>query len=228
MNLKLTLILIGTIILMMLAGGSASAYIGYLMGREALKVVTQPDINSEQSLDKKQPVGGTHKGLKIVTEREILINVYNYIEAKKKGNRFVEQSLNQQLLDESTNKSSASDTDKDLAFPIRNRSGDVTLEVSQAHREGNSLTLNVKMKNEGSESRRFLYSFLDVRDDRGRPLSAITEGLPGQLPANGKNFSGKFRIPLVLVDQTRNISLTLTDYPEQNLELKLERIPVGR
>ena len=226
MNLKLTLILIGTIILMMLAGGSASAYIGYLMGREALKVVTQPDINSEQSLDKKQPLGGTHKGLKIVTEREVLINVYNYIEAKKKGNRFVEQSLNQQLLDESTNKSSESD--KDPAFPISNRSGDVTLEVSQAHREGNSLTLNVKMKNEGSQSRRFLYSFLDVRDDRGRPLSAITEGLPGQLPANGKNFSGKFRIPLVLVDQTRNISLTLTDYPEQNLELKLEKIPVVR
>lgn len=224
MNLKFTLILIGTILLMMLAGGTGSAYIGYLMGREALKVVTQPDINSEQSSDKKKPTGGTHKGLQIITEREILINVYNYIEAKKKGSKFVEQSFNR----ESSNEPSESNGLQSSRFPISNSSGDVTLEVSQAQREGNSLTLNVKMKNEGSKSRRFLYSFLDVRDDRGRPLSAITEGLPGQLPPNGKDFSGKFRIPLVLVDKTKNISLTLTDYPEQNLELKLEKIPVAR
>ena len=84
MNLKSTLLLIGILFLMMLAGGSASAYIGYLMGREALKVVTQPDISSEQSLDKKKPLDGSHKGLKIIKEREILINVYNYIESKKK------------------------------------------------------------------------------------------------------------------------------------------------
>ena len=84
MNLKSTLLLIGILFLMMLAGGSASAYIGYLMGREALKVVTQPDISSEQSLDQKKPLDSSHKGLKIIKEREILINVYNYIESKKK------------------------------------------------------------------------------------------------------------------------------------------------
>ncbi len=227
MNLKLTLLLIGTIILMMLAGGGASSYIGYLMGREALKVVTQPDINSGQSLDQKKPVGGEHKGLKIITEREILINVYNYIEAKKKGNNFVEQSQTQATA-KLEKESSQTRLVKSDPFPIRNSSQGVTLEVSQTRREGNSLTLKVKMKNEGSQSRRFLYSFLDVRDDRGRPLSAITEGLPGQLPPNGTNFSGKLRIPLILLDRSQNISLTLSDYPEQNLKLRLEGIPVAR
>ncbi len=226
MNLKFTLLLIGIILLMMLAGGGASAYIGYLMGREALKVVTQPDINSEPFLEPKKPLVGKHKGLKIITEREILINVYNYIQAKKKTSSFVEESQIQSL--KSTNLDSQSNSAQAKAFPIRHQVGGVTLEVSQAEREGNSLTLNVNMKNEGSESIRFLYSFLDVRDDRGRPLSAIPEGLPGQLPANGENFSGKLRIPLTLLNKSQNISLTLTDYPEQNLKLTLERIPISR
>ena len=226
MNLKFTLLLIGTILLMMLAGGVASAYIGYLMGREALKVVTQPDINSEPSREQQKPLGGEHKGLKIITEREILINVYNYIQAKKKGSSFIEQSPIQSP--KSTNLSSHYNSAKSRAFPISHQVGGVTLEVSQAEREGNSLTLNVNMKNEGSESIRFLYSFLDVRDDQGRPLSAIPDGLPGQLPANGKNFSGKLRIPLILLNNSQNISLTLTDYPEQNLKLTLKRIPISR
>nr|MDJ0744864.1 hypothetical protein [Xenococcaceae cyanobacterium MO_167.B27] len=227
MNLKLTLLLIASILLMMLAGGSASAYIGYLMGREALKVVTQPDINSERSLDKKKPLGGPYKGLKIIKEREILINVYNYMEAKKKRSSFTEQSLSSSLVEPVDLESEPNSVDPQN-FPISHNSGGVTFEVSQAQREGSSLTLNVNMRNEGMKSVKFLYSFLDVRDDRGRPLSAIADGLPGELPANGENFSGKLRIPVSLLDKSQNISLTLTDYPEQKLQLKLEKIPVTR
>ncbi len=117
---------------------------------------------------------------------------------------------------------------KSTAFPIRNSSEGVTLEVSHTQLEGSSLTLNINMKNEGSESVRFLYSFIDVRDDRGRALSAIPDGLPAELPANGQNFSGKLRIPRTLLNKSQNISLTLTDYPDQKLELKLEKIPVAR
>ena len=224
MNLKLTFLLIGILFLMMLAGGSASAYIGYLMGREALKVVTQPDISSEQSFDQKKPLDGSHKGLKIIKEREILINVYNYIESKKKSSSFAEQYLT----NSSVNLESQPNSAKSTAFPISNSSGGVTLEVSHTQLEGSSLTLNINMKNEGSESVRFLYSFIDVRDDRGRALSAIPDGLPGELPANGQNFSGKLRIPRTLLNKSQNISLTLTDYPDQKLELKLEKIPVAR
>ena len=227
MNLKLTLLLVGTIFLMMLAGGSASAYIGYLMGREALKVVTQPDISSEQSLERKKPLGGSHKGLKIITEKEILINVYNYIEAKKKGSSLPKPSQNDSER-EALDLTSQPNTANSAAFPLRNRSGGVTLEVAQAQLEGSSLTLEVNLKNESSQSVKFLYSFLDVRDERGRPLSAIPDGLPGELPANGQNYRGKLRIPLTLLDRSQNISLTLTDYPDQKLELKLDRIPVAR
>ncbi len=49
-------------------------------------------------------------------------------------------------------------------------------------------------------------------------LSAITEGLPGELPSNGREFSGKVRIPTALLEDAKNISLTLTDY--QKLQLR--------
>lgn len=69
--------------LMMLMAGSGSAYIGYFMGREALKVVTQPEIDSDSNLNQK-PLGGKHKGLKLIKERDILVNVYNIVNAKNK------------------------------------------------------------------------------------------------------------------------------------------------
>jgi hypothetical protein len=72
---------------MMISAGIASSYIGYFMGTEALKVVTQPEVNSEDIADNQEHIGGEHKGLKIVNEKEILVKVYNYIHAKDQQNQ---------------------------------------------------------------------------------------------------------------------------------------------
>jgi len=77
-NLWLTIFLF----LMMLMSGLVSSYVGYFMGREALKVVTQPEISTENNSDQK-PKGGEHKGLKIVKEQDILVRIYNLVNAKK-------------------------------------------------------------------------------------------------------------------------------------------------
>lgn len=79
-NLWLTIFLF----LMMLCGGIASSYIGYFMGREALKVVTQPEINTENITKNQKPLGGEHKGLKIIKEQDILTKVYNLVHAKNR------------------------------------------------------------------------------------------------------------------------------------------------
>ena len=79
-NLLLTIFLF----LMMLSGGIASSYIGYFMGREALKVVTQPDIETENITQNQKPLGGKHKGLKIIKEQDILTKVYNLVHAQDK------------------------------------------------------------------------------------------------------------------------------------------------
>jgi hypothetical protein len=104
----------------------------------------------------------------------------------------------------------------------------VTLEVRSASQQGGSLLLNVSLKNDGANAVRFLYSFLNVTDDQGRALSAITEGLPGELPPNGQEFSGTVSIPTALLENAKRLSLTLTDYPDQKLQLKMSEIPVVR
>lgn len=79
-NLWLTLLLF----LMMLSAGAASSYIGYFMGKEALKVVTQPDINSDDDSRRQEPLGGRHKGLYLIEEEQVLRRVQNIVNAKKR------------------------------------------------------------------------------------------------------------------------------------------------
>lgn len=69
---------------MMLLAGIASSYVGYFMGSEALKVVTQPDINTEAKNRNQEPLGDEHKGLKIVEEKDILVKVYNLVHSQSK------------------------------------------------------------------------------------------------------------------------------------------------
>jgi hypothetical protein len=227
MKVKVTSILILTILLMMIGAGVASAYIGYLMGREALKVVTQPETDSEQAIDRKKPLGGSHKGLKIVEERTILVDVYNYIYQKEPtADEEDRQSAVKPIVSEVANQPDV--IIKPESFPFTDRAGGVTMEIAGAKLDGNSIVLNVNLKNEGTQAVRFLYSFLDVRDDRNRALSAIADGLPGELPPNGQNFQGKFIVPITLLDNAQKISLTLQDYPEQKLTLQLSSIPIAR
>lgn len=69
---------------MMLLAGAASSYIGYFMGSQALKVVTQPDVNSRDRTLNQKPLGGKYKGLKIIKEEDILRKVYNLVNDRNK------------------------------------------------------------------------------------------------------------------------------------------------
>jgi hypothetical protein len=222
MKLKVTLSMILVILLMMLGAGGASAYMGYLMGREALKAVTQPETDSEQTNEKK-PVGGSHKGLNIIQEKTVLVNVYNFIHQKQTSS-----DREQSLIERNKTSEKPNNLIKPESFPLTHRSSGVTMEIAQAKREGNSVTLSVNLKNESTSAVRFLYSFLDVRDEQNRPLSAIADGLPGEIPPNGEIFQGRFMIPVVLLDNAQNVSLTLKDYPEQKLKLELSSIPISQ
>lgn len=69
---------------------------------------------------------------------------------------------------------------------------------------------------------------MNVTDDQGRAFSANTEGLPGQLPPNSDAFTGTVSIPTALLGDARSLSLTLTDYPNQQLQLQVTDIPIAR
>ena len=225
-NFKLTLLLTLALFVMMVCAGLASSYLGYIMGQEALKAVTQPEVNSNNAAEPKRPLGGNYKGLKIINEKEILDKVYRRIHGKNRQGKS-QQSSSSKKADLVDHKQQAKSS-KSKGFPVSDRSQGVTLKVSNVEFKGNSLLLDLNLTNESARSVRFLYSFLDVRDDDGRPLSAITDGLPATVPSNSKTFEGTLRIPTVLLNDTKTISVTLTDYPEQKLELKLPQIPIVR
>jgi uncharacterized protein affecting Mg2+/Co2+ transport len=246
MKLNSTVALTLILLAMMLGAGFVSAMWGFALGHEALKGVTQPDIRPTKKLADKKATASGKEGVPILREEDILVNVNEYINSKSKepktDNSDKTDKKDEQADNNSQSKAEAksspqpsatqasftTSTSSDQNLPVKSQDQGVTLEVRSASQQGNSLLLNVSMKNDGSNPVRFLYSFLNVTDDQGRALSAITEGLPGELPANGKEFTGTVSIPTALLEDAKKLSLTLTDYPDQKLQLKMSEIPVKR
>ncbi|HEY9904944.1 MAG TPA: hypothetical protein V6D43_21340 [Candidatus Sericytochromatia bacterium] len=234
-TVALTLILLA----MMLGAGFVSAMWGFTIGHEALKGVTQPDVRPTKKLAENQQVSLGKEGVPILREEDILVNVNEYIKGKIKDSKSenAEEKDNQADKTQSQQKptptpsatqASFTTTNPSLKLPVKSQDRGVTLEVRSATQQGGSLLLNVSLKNDGTNPVRFLYSFLNVTDDQGRALSAITEGLPGELPPNSEAFSGTVSIPTALLEDAKKLSLTLTDYPDQKLQLKMSEIPVAR
>ncbi len=241
-TVALTLILLA----MMLGAGFVSAMWGFTLGHEALKGVTQPDVRPTKKLADNQQTTSGKEGVSILREEDILTRVKAYINGRgndskpenKASKTDNEQSNNSSQSDDNQLASSETDpltpqaslasTNSNLKLPIKSQDRGVTLEIRSANQQGGSLLLNVSLKNQSTDAVRFLYSFLNITDNQGRPLSAITEGLPGELPANGQEFSGTVSIPSALLEDAKTLSLTLTDYPDQKLQLKMSEIPVAR
>ena len=104
--------------------------------------------------------------------------------------------------------------------------GSVVMNVLSVQRQGGAVVLNVTMQNNSSNTVRFLYSFMDVRDNNGRALSASTSGLPGELPPGSPVYSGVVRIPEIFVQGASSVSLSLPDYPSQSMWLQVGGVPL--
>ncbi len=239
MKLNSTVALTLILLAMMLGAGFVSAMWGFTVGHEALKGVTQPDVRPTKKLSDNQQTTADGEGVALLSEEDILVNVHAHIHGKDEDIQVDEQDTQLQNASQTetadneveeafATQTSFTSTSADLNLPVRSQDRGVTLEVLDVTQQGGSLLLDVSLKNEGSDTVRFLYSFLNVTDDRGRALSAITEGLPGELPANGDEFSGTVSIPTALLEDSEQLSLTLTDYPDQRLQLKMSEIPVAR
>lgn len=229
------IILTLTFLGMMVTAAFISGLLGFNLGTEALRGVRQPESSPRKKIVK-QPSQNPSQQIKFISEREILVQVYNYIQSgektKIKKNTQLEPQTSKVESQEKESKSIAEakklESSTQSSLPIRTEDQGVSLEVADSQYQGGSLLLTVNLSNKSDKSIRFLYSFLDVRDDKNRALSAITEGLPGELPAQSDKFTGNIRIPAVLLESAETISLSLTDYPDQKLELKLTDIPLGR
>ncbi|MDJ0620943.1 MAG: hypothetical protein QNJ63_30105 [Calothrix sp. MO_192.B10] len=228
MKLNSTILLTLTLLTLMLGAGSVSAFWGFTLGSAALEGVSTPDSRPTNKFANSKVNSSQQVGVMMLKEEEILKMVKARIEGKTKTAKKRKSRKNKQQ--EQKKKTSFTKQEEKLqaGFPIKAESEGVSLSVQSSRFSGGALELQVKMQNQGSDTARFLYTFLDVTDDKGRTLSASTEGLPAELPPEGPIYTGRVIVPTPLLDGVKKISLTLTDYPAQKLRLAIPNIPVER
>lgn len=199
---------------LMFGAGVVSAAWGFAIGREALKGITQPDSRPTNKVNRKSANG--REQLVILKEEDVLAQVKARIDGT--GKPATNPSPNPQ------NKNANSQTAAKL--PIIARDKGVALEVTGVRQQGDFVMLDVAMKNDSDQPVKFLYSFLNLTDDRGRVIGADTTGLPTELPAKSERYTGSISISSALLDNAKKLSLQLTDYPDQKLQLKMSDVPV--
>ncbi|MGC9526968.1 MAG: hypothetical protein ACP5D7_15660 [Limnospira sp.] len=225
MGLNSTVIMTVVLLVMMFGAGFFSSAWGYRLGRDALKEITQPDVRPS-NLTEKTNNAPRKEGVKFLTEEEILAKVKKRMEGGEEVAATPKNSEPKPEENAQADEKPQEAQSNPAKFPIVSRDGGVTLEITSVTRRSNSLRLNVNLKNEGDRSVRFLYSFLNVTDDKGRALSASVDDLPGQLSPGSQTYTGTVTIPTALLDNAKELGMSLTDYPDQKLQLQMSGIPV--
>ena len=208
----------------MVGAGLTSATWGYKLGREALKGITQPDTRPVNNVTDSQGKSLRREGnLAFLKENDILANV----KARMGGTAEAAASPDKAATAAPPAKSSPK-PDAASGLPLFAESRAVTLGVQTVRKQGASLVLEVSMQNNSTKAVQFLYSSMEITNDQGRLLSASTQGLPEELAPSGKPDTGTITVPLNLLDGAKSLSLSLTDYPEQQVQLQLSSIPVEK
>lgn len=230
MKLNYTVALTLVLLVLMSGAGYTSGVWGFKVGREALKGVTQPDARPTSKIKIRKQKSQMQVPVVLLQEQDILATVKKRISGKGKNPKPQKLQPRKKVSQETSARKTqwAQDNAFQPGFPIVSRNQGVTLQVLSARYSGGVLLLRVNLKNESSKAVRFLYSFLDVKDEQGRTLSANTADLPEELPANGEALTGTVSIPTALLDHVKKLSLMLTDYPDQKLLLQTPEIPVAK
>lgn len=229
MRLRASLVYTLAMLFLMIVAGIVGMTLGTAVGREALKGVTQPDFGlSSRTVSSSDEEDETEPGQEVsfLSENEVLQMVKERVANKGVASAPVAPAPVVDLEDAETPAGEEGDLSNQVGFPIVSKDGGVLMEVIGARPDKGSFLLDINLRNEGTKPVRFLYSFLDVTDDRDRALSATAEDLPGELQPLSDTFSGTIRIPKALVEGVDSLTVSLTDYPDQKIQLKLSGIPV--
>lgn len=219
MRINSTVALTFILLTLMFGAGIVSGAWGFAIGREALKGITQPDARPTNKVNKKN-TSGRGEELVILKEDDILKKVKDRIDGGTAKPVASNSGIPQIKTDGEKQPLSLA------KFPFVSRDKGVTIEVTGMHLRTESVVYDVALQNGGAQPVKFLYSFLNVADEQGRALSADTAGLPTELPASSQKFTGTVSIPTALLDKAQKLSIELTDYPDQKLQLKLSDVPV--
>ncbi len=209
-TIGLTLLLLAS----MIAAGIVSAVGGMSVGREALKGITQPDTRPTNKLSNRKGDEKNPHQTQFLQEDKILAAVKARTDGKAPA---------------APAKVTPASPKADAAqFPMTAESQGIMLEVKSVQSQGENWVMAVSLKNESGDPVKFLYTFLEVKDEQGQVLSASTEGLPAELPPDATPYAGTVRIPMVTLNKAKTVSIALADYPDQQVQLKLANIPIAR
>ncbi|XHX79185.1 MAG: hypothetical protein RBJ76_04435 [Stenomitos frigidus ULC029] len=222
MKLNSTVALTLILLVSMVAAGLVSASWGTALGREALKGITQPDTRPTNNKAGAQTGKVRREGLAVLSETTMITNV----KARMNGNAVKEVKVSPPAAPVAKNVNAQSA--EKPSFPLRASSQAVVLEVKSARQQGEFLVLAVNLRNGSQQPVRFVYDALTITDEEGRTLKATTDGLPAELPASSEAFPGTISIPAASLEGVKNVALSLSSYPDKQLQLQLPNVPVAQ
>ncbi len=229
MKLNSTATFTFSLLILMIGAGIFSAMGGFSLGSEALKGVTQPDSRPNKSssnasasnANANKPRGNGQAEMPLFKEEDILKA------AKEKVNTSLKAGAKPDQVDPKDKfKDPPEDKKTTGKFPFTHKDKGVTLEVTASRRQEDTLVLDLALKNDSDQPVKFLYSFLTITDDQGRILNGETTGLPPELAAKSDRSNGTVKVSSALLANASTVSLQLTDYPNQKIQLEVSDIPV--
>ncbi len=222
MKFNSTVVYTFVLLFLMIGAGVASAVSGFSMGREALKGITQPDSRPNKGKANKTGVVAK-EDLQLLKEDDIVKSMKERIDSSAKNGAKAPEKPEKEKT--TTEKPKDVKTAK-VELPVTAESEGVAMEVLSRRQEGDSTMFEVAMKNSSDRPVSFRYSFMNITDNKGQMVSAEAVGLPEALPAKSEKFSGSVKIATGSLEKVENVTLQLSDYPEQKIQLRLTDIPV--
>ena len=211
--------------------GAVTGGVGYFFGRNSLRGITQPDLNPflNASTD---PSEAPRQSLSFLKEEELIKKV----QAQTRGSTAKPETPEKKDKDkpgqdEDDKKTEAKQPDvqkADGSFPIRLESGNVKMDIRSLVQKDDEIVLNVAMVNGSDNPVQFIYTFLDITDNKGYSLSSEVIGIPETLQAKSDTHVGTIRVLDTPPGAATRLSLSLTDYPDQKVNLKIKDIPVAK
>ncbi len=219
MKINSTVALTLSLLALMFGAGVVSAAWGLVIGREALKGITQPDTRPTNPTAQNAP---RKEEVVILQEEALIAAAKARMSGAAAGAAPTAVAAPSPATTKVVNKVAA------VNLPISVQTFGVFLEVESVNQQGEMVVMKVNLKNTGETSVRFVYDgFLSVKGDKGEVIPATAQGLPAELPPTGELFSGTVAVPAALVEQAGRLTLGLADYPNQRVQLQLPNIPVG-
>ncbi|NJK41284.1 MAG: hypothetical protein HC934_07850 [Acaryochloridaceae cyanobacterium SU_2_1] len=212
----------------MLVVGFLTGGIGYFFARQSLRGVTQPVKNPFLNVEGNDLNRRPQQGADFISEKDILAKVKAQTSdanaKKEKSSDEAEQESKDKAKAESEKKDNDQATSQ--SFPIKVQNQGMNFEVRSLLQEENNLVLNVALRNGSDKPVQFVYTFLDITDDKGQVLFSEIRGLPTEFKPKGETFFGTIKVLDVSPDSVERISLTLNDYPDQKVKIEVKNIPV--